>query len=120
MVWRCCGGRLEKGSFDLDAAALFTAVESCLGARENGIGELVMLGSWGDLIHDLSVRVEVGVICRAGADCLSGDPFWEVGARIVDGERPRGESGRRKGEGRWVVNGRGVFVGLEGLDWVLC
>jgi hypothetical protein len=52
-----------------------------------------------------------------GVDCLRGDPCG-VGARIVEGERTSGDSGRRNGDARPpLLKERGAGLrGLEALD----
>jgi hypothetical protein len=84
------------------------------------------------LIHDASeappLRCRLGLLSAGGGarldrdgpgvDFLSGEP-WGVDARAVEGERPRGDSGRRKGEARCCeveLKLRGGFGGLEGFD----
>jgi hypothetical protein len=52
--------------------------------------------------------------------CFSGDPCCGVAARTVEGDRPSGDSGLRKGDMRPLSlrpndNGAG-FSGLDGLD----
>jgi len=50
---------------------------------------------------------------KFGVDCFNGEP-WGVPARMVDGERPSGDSGLRKGDARPLVKDRGA--GLRGDD----
>jgi hypothetical protein len=52
-----------------------------------------------------------------GVDFFRGEPCG-VGARTVDGERPKGDSGRRKGEARCEVKDNGgTLDGVDGADW---
>ena len=56
-----------------------------------------------------------------GVDCFNGEPCG-VAARTVDGERPSGDSGRRKGETRELLSLRPKEsgAGLSGLDGFDC
>jgi hypothetical protein len=79
-----------------------------------------------ELIHERSSAAGVKVLLLAGdvdamganggpVLCFRGDP-WGVAARTVEGERPRGDSGRRKGDMRPLsprLNDNGA--GLRGL-----
>lgn len=67
----------------------------------------------------LNAREEVDELNFAGEcegvlfDCFSGEPPG-VPPRTVDGERPRGDSGRRNGEARPVELNRGAGLRGEG------
>lgn len=52
-----------------------------------------------------------------GVDCFSGEPCG-VTARTVDGDRPRGDSGLRKGDARCEPKEKGCLAGLHGSDWM--
>jgi hypothetical protein len=73
------------------------------------------------LIHDPSLAVEGVVEANLvgdwdGVDFFRGEPCG-VGARTVDGERPRGDSGLRKGEARWELKDNGgTLEGVVGAD----
>jgi len=71
----------------------------------------------------LKVRAEVDDVNLVGdwegvmLDCLSGEPPG-VAARIVEGERPDGDSGRRKGDARPLPLNKGAgLMGDDGFDW---
>lgn len=134
------GGRaadiVSAGDSKRDTAALRLFVLGC------GLGDLV--GESGIsmlceeavtprvLIHERSSDVVVGVnglegagwaVAKAdGVDCFSGDP-WGVDARIVEGDCPRGDSARRKGDIRpflLSLRPKDRGAGLSGLGEADC
>jgi hypothetical protein len=95
-----CGRRKGIGDFDGAAAGLSCALIQEPSLAVEGVVAESFVGDW------------------EGVDFLRGEPCG-VGARTVDGERPRGDSGRRKGEARGELNDSGgtALEGVLGADW---
>jgi hypothetical protein len=122
----------EKGMGDCDLVGSCGDFIQDLSVAGVVIGRLVDTGEAGCVCLGVPLRLRSngrmtpsGSEKDAGADCFKGEPPFcvcccGVDALTVDGDFPRGDSGRRKGEGRDDVKDRlGPFVGLAGLDWVV-
>jgi len=109
---------------------LFVLEERCAVGR----GDVARVGEEGGLAafvvprvvsHERSAAAGPGLEARKGdcvvdgdrVDFFNGEPWTGVAARTVDGERA-GDSGRRKGELRWLLKDNGAGrSGLDGLDF---
>jgi hypothetical protein len=114
-VWRCWGGIEDNGSPSRIVAA--TGFDVGLAVAEGVVREYDGYAGVGVVAAGLSNEDWVDLVgVFPAVDCLSGE-LCGVGARTVEGDRPSGDSGRRKGDARPALKDKGT--GLSGLAMVL-